>query len=56
MLHNGDVVIQIDAENHQIIFAISEDKKATPIVFDLEQGLILNANFPEPPPPPIPPT
>jgi hypothetical protein len=45
-LHMGDMVVQLDPEHHQIIFAIVEDKKAAPIVFDLNKGIIYNAQFP----------
>jgi hypothetical protein len=46
MLHNGDLWIQLDPENRQIILFIAEDKKAQPIVFDLKKNLIYNASFP----------
>jgi hypothetical protein len=45
-LHNGSVVIQLDSENLQVIFAVLESKNVPPIVFDLKKGLILNAAFP----------
>jgi hypothetical protein len=45
-LHNGDLVVQLDPEHHQIILAITEDKTAAPIVFDLKKGIIYNAQFP----------
>jgi hypothetical protein len=54
MLHNGDLVIQMNPETHQIIFGIVEKKDAKPIVFDLDSGTIQNAQFPAPPPPPGP--
>jgi hypothetical protein len=47
-LHNGDLVIQLDPENAQIIFGALENKKINPIVFDLKKGIIYNASFPQP--------
>jgi hypothetical protein len=40
----GDIAIQLDAENHQIIFTILETN-VRPIVFDLNRGVILNATL-----------
>jgi hypothetical protein len=53
MLHNGDLVIKMDPESHQIIFSIAEKEDANPIVFDLDTGTILNAQFPAAPPPTV---
>jgi hypothetical protein len=40
-LHNGDLIIQLDSENGQIIFAALENKDIKPIVFDLKKGLVI---------------
>jgi hypothetical protein len=42
---NGDISIQLDPENKQIIFSIEEDDTVQPIVFDLLHGTIINANM-----------
>jgi hypothetical protein len=54
MLHNGNLVIQLDSQNNQIIFANTNDKKSHTIALDLKNGYILGASFPPPPPPTIP--
>jgi hypothetical protein len=43
-LQNGDIVIQLDPENHQVIFAVAESD-LPPIAFDLNTGTIINAKF-----------
>jgi hypothetical protein len=45
MLRNGGVVVQMNPESKQIIFAI-EEGHFPPIVFDLKTGTIMNAQFP----------
>jgi hypothetical protein len=55
-LKNGDMVIQLDPENMQVVIGYLEKKDVNPIVFDLKKGLIYNAAFPvaaapEPAPP-----
>jgi hypothetical protein len=40
---NGDLLIELDAENKRITFSIMEDSNHKPIIFDLANGLILNA-------------
>jgi hypothetical protein len=45
MLRNGGVVVQMNPESKQIIFAI-EEANFPPIVFDLKTGTIMNAQFP----------
>jgi hypothetical protein len=46
-LHVGDLVIQLDPEKRQIIFGVLEAKNVNPIIFDLNNGLIYNAAFPQ---------
>jgi hypothetical protein len=45
MVKNGDLVIQLDPENMQVIFGVLETKDIKPIVFDLRNGIIYNASF-----------
>jgi hypothetical protein len=45
ILKNGDLVIQLDPENRQVIISVEEDDTIKPIVFDLKNGLILNAQI-----------
>jgi hypothetical protein len=47
-LHNGDLIIQLDPEQGQIIFGSSESKTIIPMIFDLKKGIIYNAMFPQP--------
>jgi hypothetical protein len=42
---NGDISIQLDPENKQIIFSIEEDDTVKPIIFDLLNGTIINATI-----------
>jgi hypothetical protein len=46
LLHDGDLYIQLDSENRRVTFAISEDNKSSPMMFDLKDNLIYNASFP----------
>jgi hypothetical protein len=46
-LHNGDLVVQLDPQNGQVIIGSLENKKINPIIFDLKKGLIYNAAFPQ---------
>jgi hypothetical protein len=49
-LKNGAVEVLIDTENHYIIFQIAERRDLQPIVLDLRNNQILNANLiPAPP-------
>jgi hypothetical protein len=44
---NGGLFIQLLPDSKQIAFGIDDDKKHPPIVFDLNSGTIINAQFPQ---------
>jgi hypothetical protein len=44
-LKNGDLMIQLDPDNKQIIFSVEEDDTITPIIIDLKNHLIRNASL-----------
>jgi hypothetical protein len=52
MCKDGDLVISLDPDSKQIIFAVLENKKIAPIIFDLKTRLITGCHFPEPEPDP----